>query len=547
MSNSKKTVLLFQPSKFQAEVWHFILWEQDIFVTWEQKYTKKKHIANYFKTLELKPNLLIIDLKIDNAYEICRCFYQHYPSSKIILTTDIQHEYSLAIRRWAVKQGVDELLINFQQENLFSSVITNINFVLKVLDCPPAQPESLGRALESLRQKNLATPQEEIQLKASTPSTSTQNLERTKNKTISPIVRLSFFLAVVLIVIVVLEASTLYLISPILGYPTLGLQRKILAQSNKKTNKEQTNKEQTKSTNTKVSTLPEVNNIPQGIFNYGGSTTWAPIRQIVNPKITKKYPEFNLRYVSAINATPGSGTGIRMVLEGELDFSESSRSINQKEHILAHQQGFTLREYQVGIDAIAIAVHPSLQVSGLTMEQLEKIYLGQITNWKEVNGPDLEIVPLTRRVEDGGTPEFFQQKVLQNQPFGSNVKYVYSTTDGLKQTREIPGGIYYASAPEIIPQCTVKSLPIANENGKFIPLSLPPAVVPENCPKKRNRLNIAAIKHATYPITRYLYVIVKQDGGRSQKGGEAFTKLLLTKEMQKSIEEAGFVPITLGR
>ena len=341
-------------------------------------------------------------------------------------------------------------------------------------------------------------------------------------------VLMSFVLVPLLIVTLILDGSTLFLVSPMQG-----IQRKILAHSN----------QQKKSNNTKISTIGEVNNIPQGIFNYGGSTTWVPILNIVNSKITQEYPEFNLRYLPAIDATPGSGTGISMLLEGELDFAQSSRSIKPEEHILAHQQGFTLREYHVAIDAIAIAVHPSLQVSGLTIEQLKKIYLGQITNWKEVNGPDLKIVPFSRREQHGGTPHFFRHHVLHDQPFSNNVKYVYSTTDALKQIKQTPGGIYYASAPGIVTQCTVKSLPIASKNGEFIPLYLPPAVSPENCPQERHQINIAAIENATYPLTRYLSVIVKQDEGRAQKAGEAYTQLLLTKQMQKLIEEAGFVPI----
>ena len=531
MNTNKKTVLLFQPSKFQAQVWRFILCEQDIFVIWESHYTNKKQIENYFKTPESKPNLLIIDLKIDNVYEICQWLHEHYPSSKLILTSDLQQGYSPVIRRWAVNQGIDELLINFQKKSLLLNVMTNINSVLKVLDCPPVQKESLIRILDSLgtkRVKNLPTSSGVIRLQQS--SISSQELNRQTDKNTLPLARysLGFFIVILLILTVLLDLSMLRLISPVQK-----LQRRVLFHV----------REQKKSTNTKVSTLQELDGIPQGIFSYGGSTTWAPIRKIVNPKINQEYPEFNLRYLPAINGTPGSGTGIRMLLEGQLDFSQSSRSIEQKEHILAHQRGFTLREHHVAIDAIAIAVHPSLPVSGLTTEQLKKIYLGEITNWQEVNGPNLEIVPFSRRAKDGGTPEFFQHHVLQNESFGSNVKYVYSTTDGLKQIKDIPGGIYYASAPEVIPQCTVKSLPIADRNREFIPPYLPPAVSPENCPQKRNQLNIAAIKNATYPITRYLSVIVKQDGDRSQKGGEAYTKLLLTKEIQKLIEEAGFVPI----
>lgn len=52
MNTRKKTVLLFQPSKFQAEVWRYALWDQNIFVIWEENYINQKHIDNYFKTPE---------------------------------------------------------------------------------------------------------------------------------------------------------------------------------------------------------------------------------------------------------------------------------------------------------------------------------------------------------------------------------------------------------------------------------------------------------------------------------------------------------------
>lgn len=528
MNTRKKTVLLFQPSKFQAKIWRFVLSEHNIIVIWEADYNNQKPIENKFKILDFKPDALIIDLKIDDAYEICRWFHENHPFSKIILTTDPKNGYSSVIRRWAMSQGVDELLMNFQKKNLFSSVITNINSVLKALDYPPAESENIVRALHSIGQKSVSIPSGAIELRR--PSISNQNSDLNTATTISPLVpySLGLFIAVLLTVTVVLDLSVLWLVSPVQE-----LQRRVLVHI----------KDQKKSAQTKVSNLKESDSVPKGIFSYGGSTTWAPIRQTLNPQIAEKYPQFNLRYVPPINATPGSGTGIRMLLEGELDFSQSSRSIKQKEHVLAHQQGFSLKEYHIAIDAIAIAIHPSLKVSKLTTEQLKQIYTGEITNWKEVNGPDLDIVPLSRRAEDGGTPEFFQKNILHGKPFGNNVKYVYSTTEGLNQIKQIVGSIYYASAPEIVPQCTIKSLSIADKNEEFIPPYLPPAVSPESCPQKRNQLNIAAIENATYPLTRYLSVIVKQDGGRAQKGGEAYAELLLTEEIQKLIEEAGFVPI----
>ncbi len=530
MDTNTKTVLLFQPCRFQADMWRSVLWEHNIILIWEENYPTKQDATNYFKKLELKPNLLIIDLKIDNAYEICRAFDQNYPSSKIILTTDLQDGYSSAIRRWAVNQGVDEMLINFQKRNLFSSVITNINAVLKLLEFSPVKEESLVTTLNSLEQKTVPIRPKESNYSQSQSASARES--ETKKKPIFPVVRIGFLLVFIAIVTIIIDNSNLFSPSPVDA-----LQGKVLINGKRKTQKNPVG----------IEAFGQMNIIPQGIFNYGGSTTWSPIHNIVNSKIAKQYPEFNLRYLPAIDSTPGSGTGIKMLLQGDLDFAHSSRSIEPEEHILAHQQGFTLREYHIAIDAIAIGVHPSLPVLSLTIEELKKIYLGQITNWKEVNGPDLPITPFTRTPEDGGTARFFERNVLHEQAFSPDVKYVYSTTDGLRKLKNTPGGIYYDSATGVVPQCHVKPLSIANNDGRFVPPYNPPYIPPglrkRNCPHQRNQLNLAAIENGTYPLTRYLSVIVKQDGGRAQEAGEAYTKLLLTKEIQALIEETGFVPI----
>ncbi|MDJ0681654.1 MAG: substrate-binding domain-containing protein [Xenococcaceae cyanobacterium MO_167.B52] len=532
MDTNTKTVLLFQPCRFQADMWRSILWEHNIILIWEENYPTEQDATNYFKKLELKPNLLIIDLKIDNAYEICRSFAQNYSSSKIILTTDLQDGYSSAIRRWAVNQGVDEMLINFQKENLFSNVITNINLVLKLLEFPPAEEKILVKTLDSLEQKTAPTPLRSKETNYSQPQNISFREPQTKGKTVFPVVRIGFVLVFIAIITIIVDNTNLFSPSPVDA-----LQRKILIKSKTKAQKN----------SIAIKAFGQINTIPQGIFNYGGSTTWSAIHDIVNSKIAKQYPEFNLRYLPAIDTTPGSGTGIKMLLQGDLDFAHSSRSIEPEEHILAHQQGFTLREYHIAIDAIAIGVHPSLPVLSLTVEELKKIYLGEITNWKELNGPDLPITAFTRIPKHGGTARFFERNVLHDQTFNRDVKYVYSTTDGLRQLKNTPGGIYYDSATGIVPQCHVKPLSIANNDAKFVPPYNPPYIPPglgrHNCPHQRNQLNLAAIENGTYPLTRYLSVIVKQDGGRAQEAGEAYTKLLLTKEIQALIEETGFVPI----
>jgi phosphate transport system substrate-binding protein len=70
-----------------------------------------------------------------------------------------------------------------------------------------------------------------------------------------------------------------------------------------------------------------------------------------------------------------------------------------------------------------------------------------------------------------------------------------------------------------------------------------PFIPPAQCPNQRNQLNASAFQAGQYPITRKLFVIVKQNNGIEQQAGEAYANWLLTAEAQQLIEKAGFVRI----
>jgi phosphate transport system substrate-binding protein len=69
----------------------------------------------------------------------------------------------------------------------------------------------------------------------------------------------------------------------------------------------------------------------------------------------------------------------------------------------------------------------------------------------------------------------------------------------------------------------------------FVPLS--------QCPSVRNRLNIEAFQTGQYPITRNLYVVVKQNGQIDEQAGETYANFLLTARGQELITQTGFVKI----
>jgi phosphate transport system substrate-binding protein len=286
-----------------------------------------------------------------------------------------------------------------------------------------------------------------------------------------------------------------------------------------------------------------VSNVPNGLFSYGGSTTWAPIRGKVDPEITKALPGFQLRYTNPTSGTAGSSTGIRMLLENQLAFAQSSRAPKPEEYQQAEQRGFKIKDIAVALEGIAIAVRPDLNVPGLTLTQLKDIYTGRVTNWRQLNGPDLPIVPFSRQVADSGTVEFFVENVLANQSFGSNVRLISTTTEALRQVGANPGAIYFASAPEVVGQCSVKPLPIGQQAGQFVPPYQEPLIPPAQCPAQKNQLNAEALQNAQYPLTRRLFVVIKQDGQIDQQAGEAYANLLLTNQGQDLLTQAGFVRI----
>lgn len=296
----------------------------------------------------------------------------------------------------------------------------------------------------------------------------------------------------------------------------------------------------------------KVQNVPSGQFNYGGSTSWAPIRRDVDPVIQSVWPQFRLQYTQTTTGAPGSVNGVKMLLNNQLAFSQSSHSLTSEEHQQVKAMGFTLKQIPVAIDSIAIAVNHSLNIPGLTVAQLKDIYTGKLTNWNSVGGPNLKITPYSRRPEESGTSEtfteniwieFFAENVLEKEELGSNVQFIPTTTEALREVAKNPGGIYFASAPEVVSQCKVKSLPLGQNASQLVPPYKGSRVPLSQCPQKRNQLNTEVFRSGEYPITRRLFVIVKQDGESEQQAGTAYANLLLTNQGQELLTKSGFISI----
>ncbi|GFE71329.1 substrate-binding domain-containing protein [Chroococcus sp. FPU101] len=281
-----------------------------------------------------------------------------------------------------------------------------------------------------------------------------------------------------------------------------------------------------------------------GNWRYGGSTTWAPIRGLVDRKIKEKFLDYQLIYTQHPMLPEGSGTGIQMLLKGQLSFAQSSRPISESEFESAARQKITLRQVPVAIDGIAIAVNPALKIRGLTLEELREIYTGKITNWQQLGSENLAIIPYSRPL-NSGTTEFFKENIINQQAFTNKVVEVKTTTEALRAVSQNKGAIYYASAAEVVGQCSIKPIPISYRLGSaFITPYRDSYIPPEQCSTEtKNTLNYNAFQNSEYPLTRKLFVVLRQDGGIEEQAGEAYSHLLLTDEGQRLIQEAGFVPL----
>lgn len=105
-----------------------------------------------------------------------------------------------------------------------------------------------------------------------------------------------------------------------------------------------------------TSNFGAVTDVPSGSFDYGGSAAWAPIRQLVDSQLQSDRPEVRLNYVNPAQSSPGSNSGLRMLLDGQLDFAQTARPLEPEDVAAARKQGFTLTQRPVAVDGVAVVL-----------------------------------------------------------------------------------------------------------------------------------------------------------------------------------------------
>ena len=255
-----------------------------------------------------------------------------------------------------------------------------------------------------------------------------------------------------------------------------------------------------------VATTPASNGL-SGSLTVAGSTTVLPLNQEWARILMEANPDLRISVSGG-----GSGHGIKSVGAGEIDIGASSRDVKS-----AEMDSYPdIKPIAVAMDSIAIVVHPSNPLNDISMEDVAKIYAGEITNFKEIGGPDMAIDVYTRE-EGSGTRGSFEEQVLE--------KYK-ATIFG--------GALVKPSNGEM------RASVAGNEKG-FAYLSLGYV---DNTVKALNvdgiQPTIDNVKSGSYKISRKLYLITK---GTPSDLEQAFIDFALSPEGQIVVTDGGYISI----
>jgi len=248
-----------------------------------------------------------------------------------------------------------------------------------------------------------------------------------------------------------------------------------------------------------------------GTLQVNGSTTVAPVAQAWAEKFHELHPN-----VDVVVTGTGSGDGIAALINGTTDIAMASRKMKDKER---DKIDGTPKEFVVGRDGLAVIVHPSNPVDSLSMAQIKDIFTGKITNWKDVGGPDAEIIVYTRDTSSG-TYGFFKEHVLNDEEYAAAGRKTASNAALANSVAGEETAVGYVGLAFL--DSNVKAVAVSKDGGEPVEPTLETA------------------KAGEYPIVRDLnmYTIGEPDGL-----AKAFLDYGFSDEGQAIVQEVGYLPV----
>lgn len=245
-----------------------------------------------------------------------------------------------------------------------------------------------------------------------------------------------------------------------------------------------------------------------------GSDTVLPVAQQTAERFMNQHPDTRVTVTGG-----GTGVGISALLDNTTDIAMASRPIKFSEKMKIKSAGEDVAEIVVAYDALAVVAHPSNPVKQLTRQQLEDIFRGKITNWKQVGGDDRKIVVYSRETSSG-TYEFFKESVLKNKNYMASSLSMPATGAIIQSVSQTKGAIRYVGLAYVSPR--VKTLSVSYDGKHYA------APTVENATNK------------TYPIVRPLYYYYNV---KKKAEIDPLVQYILSPDGQDIIKKSGYIPV----
>lgn len=247
-----------------------------------------------------------------------------------------------------------------------------------------------------------------------------------------------------------------------------------------------------------------------GRIKIKGSTTILPIMQKASESFNKLMPA---RTKISIEASC-SAEGINELLNGSCDIAASSRRMNADELKMAREKQLTIKEVLIAKDMISAIVNSENPVDSVTINQLKRLYTGEITNWKDLQGEDAAVM-LVSRDDCSGTLDIWKARVLKKQIIGESAlqeassEEVYRT---VSENRDAIGFVGYGYIRKHVKALTINGIPPKPENARL----------------------------GRYPLSRELYIYFDENN-TSEKVMD-FIAFLASPEGEACVANAGYMP-----
>lgn len=247
---------------------------------------------------------------------------------------------------------------------------------------------------------------------------------------------------------------------------------------------------------------------PSGKVTVSGSSALLPLAKDAAQKFKAKNDQVSI----TLNAG-GSGTGLKQVSEGTVDIGNSDVFAKEK---LPEAKAAELVDHKVAVTVMAPVVSKEIgtNVKSLTKAQLQDIFTGKVTNWKDVGGPD-EAVVLITRPSTSGTRALFTKYALDGKEELSNKSMETDDSGTLVQTvSQTKGAIGYVALSYLMNNNTVTPLAIDGVE-----------------PTLNNVYN------GKYPVWGYEHMYTK---GEATGAVKAFIDFIMSKDYSADIEKQGY-------